>query len=140
VYSLFWFFNVASFKKQNGGNMNILLIEDYKPLRFTFSGMLRHFLGEETNVFVAENKKQAREIFAEHHAWLDLILMDLFLKGEVTFDLIQEIRFVYQGPMVAIPSDTDTHARMLECGCTHACDKRELPRYIEQRKFEIVHT
>lgn len=140
VYSVFWFFNVVFLTKTEGEDMNILLVEDYRSLQFTFSRMLKYFLGEETNVLIAGNKKQAREIFAEHHPTLDLILMDLNLGIDGrTFDLIQEFSTLFQGSMVAISSDTDKHTKMLECGCTHACDKMELDVYIEQRRFQMPH-
>jgi|GEM_PF-3603789 len=102
--------------------MRILVIEDDEAnIR-----VIKLLLGR-TNlpVCVAKTKQHARELF-QLHSDISVILVDGWLEGERTdtCDLIQEMRCMYNGPMIAMSACDDTRAKQVIAGCDEVAPMR----------------
>ena len=113
----------------------VLLVEDHRALQLMITDSVRLHLGKDTIVLVAGTVSEADELFSQHCAEIDLILMDTHLGGKVTtFEFTKKISKVFGGMIVATSVEDDNHAAMLSCGCTHSCNKGDLFNFLMNLK------
>ena len=111
--------------------MKVLVVEDNAHMQALLCDALKNHFGHKIEIVIAKNLSEANLAKAEHLHSTDLILMDSSLGGgEHTFELIKDLSTVYEGLMVAMSLEIAKHQAMLACGCTHACEKTNIPWFL----------
>lgn len=108
---------------------NILLVEDDARAREVIVKAFTHDWPDSLVVHEAETIARAKELFQQHGAELDLILMDACVPGNSpnTMGLVKSIRDGgFSGPMICISSLTKYGAELMEAGCNSYHTKRDI--------------
>jgi response regulator of citrate/malate metabolism len=110
-------------------------VEDYLQMQRALTDLVKEVFGLNTVVFIAGNLTEAQSIFAQHSLEIDLILMDTNLgNGDNTYQLTTDISKSFTKPIVATSIDKRNFQKMLDCGCTHNCEKADLMSFLESLK------
>lgn len=116
------------------GLPKVLVVEDKKMLQ---RALAMRFAGK-ADLLPAHNLAEARELFLAYRDDLRLVVLDGCLRSAFqvqapdTLPLIAEFRGTFQGPIIAASTISSFRRMMVEAGCSHECDKDELPGEIER--------
>lgn len=108
----------------------VLIVEDMELLQKLWKKSLSGFL-----VLSAKTLSQAETLFEENLVDLDLIAFDGEVGGSVknTVSLIKKIATRFpQEKMLAISADPDNNKLLVNAGCKHSIDKKEVAAKIRE--------
>lgn len=108
----------------------VLFVDDERGVHAAWKLQLAD-LGDKVEIVQAFTVDEAIEQFKANPD-LAAIVLDGYLSGHSTVPealaLIKEFSPTFTGPMISVSSDEFVRMRCVAMGCTHECQKRDLPR------------
>ena len=105
----------------------VLIVEDSQDIQ----EMFRDALAQRMEVLSAFSIEEAKELFLKKQD-LSAVAMDACVPGNKpnTMDLVRMFRQTFVGPMIAISSDDSYSRQLVLNGCSHRCEKYDLPEML----------
>ena len=110
----------------------VILIENHHLLGRTIVDILISVfvpLGSNPKIILAKNVLSAEMMFQNHHHDTDVIFVDAHLEhGDqiTTVNLVRKMKRSFRRPIVGISTINEVQWDMMDAGCTHWCDKKDL--------------
>jgi response regulator of citrate/malate metabolism len=115
----------------------VLLIEDHQLVARAVTDTIQSIfgpLGFNPGVLVATTLLSAEIMFKNHQNDTDIILVDTHLDrgGQITtIDLVRQMKKVFTRPIIGMSAISEFERQMMEAGCTHWCNKKDLFLFIK---------
>lgn len=114
---------------------SILIVEDKGYEQVLMAHQLRETLGADIVLWQAQTVSEAIALFAEHHASLDLIILDACVPGDAptTHRLVSRWRAEgFMKPMIAASSEPYFCEMLKKAGCNEGGMKEDAPGFAKR--------
>ena len=98
---------------------NVLIVDDEEAAQRAWARTLQR---RDVRALTALTIAEARRLFVDNPD-VDAIVMDGNMGGDITTDLVVEMRRTYRGPIIANSGCSDSQEELIAAGCDHRADK-----------------
>jgi DNA-binding NtrC family response regulator len=112
----------------------VLVVEDITD----FHSIWQQKLADTITILSATTIEEAADLFSANPS-IDAIALDACVPGDDlnTLPLLKLFKRTFNGPIIAISGSSEYRETLVKHGCTHECQKRDLPQTLSTILFPI---